>query len=428
MSLPTTAAPGDPGDVDLGLDRLAAQAGALRIFRQVFAVLAREHGAMITDVDHLDADEAVLGAFAGAGTDGMTLEQVVAACRVTDPRVDPRVVARRFEVLRDYGAITKVIDRPHERFHRAAFAPYVMLLFLRRMAAQGGQGELHQLLTLEGIGVRGAQATADDGLASVRRLVTVFRLMANQLAGLAAASPVEELRENAELLWGNRSLIRQAQDVHAAVLRRWPDLDRECATLRTALAAYGDASDAAAARLIEQAGATRALGLLPVEAWRTFARTADADTLAAVLDGIVVDAPAPWFSPQALTAALASAQAAEPSRTPPPRPASDAASVDPARPADDVEDLRALADLLLGDRGEATVLDLLDDVDDWAAGRRLLARLTAAHHHPDVAAELIWADPLRIDVSAPVPWVSHGVLRRPGPDSPEGPDRPEGPA
>lgn len=419
MSAPSTYPPGEPGSRDdpseFGLEGLAAQAGTLRIFRQVFAVLARELGAMITEVDHLDTDEAILAAFAGAGTEGLTLEQVVSACRPPGAgggRSDPRLVARRFEVLRAYGAITKVVDRPHERFHRAAFAPYVMLLFLRRMAEQGGQGELHQLLTLEGIGVRNPRATTDDARASVRRLVTVFRLMANQLAGLATASPVEELRENAELLWGNRSLIGQARDVHAVVLERWPDLDRECAGLRTALAAYGDASDAAAARLIEQAGATRALGLLPVEAWRTFARTADADTLAGVLDGILLDAPAPWFSPQTLSAALDSAQPAAPTRLPPPRPASDVAPAADAPAADDVDDLRALLDRVLGGEQEVPVLDLLDDVDDWAQGRRLVARLTAVHHHPDVPAELCWADGLRIDVTAAVPWVSHGVLRR----------------
>ena len=399
---------------DLALEGLADRAGTLRVFRQVFAVLAREHGAMITDLDHLDTDEAILGAFAQAGTDGLALEQVTAACRPADPRL----VARRFEVLRSYGAITKVVDRPHERYHRAAFAPYVMLLFLRRMAAQGGQGELHQLLTLEGMGVRSAAAGADDGRAGVRRLVTVFRLMANQLAGLASASPVEELRENAELLWGNRPLIDAARQVHATVLERWPELDRECRQLRTALAAYSDASDAAAARLIEQAGATRALGLLPVETWRTFARTADAHQLAAVLDGVLFDAPAPWFAPQALATALAESKQAGPVRTPPPRPASDPDGADGPdgadradRPADDVADLSELVARLLAEGGDVPVADVLAAGDGWPAARRLLARLTAAHHHPDVPAELVWDDGLRVDPDAAVPWVSGGVLR-----------------
>jgi hypothetical protein len=393
---------------DLALEGIAASTGTLRIFRQVFAVLAREAGAMIGDLDHLDADEAILAAFADAGTDGLTLEQVSAACRP----LDGRLVARRFDVLRSYGAIAKVVDRPHERYHRAAFAPYVMLLFLRRMAAQGGQGELHQLLTLETIGVRSPGAAADHGRDSVRRLVTVFRLMANQLAGLVAASPVEELRENAELLWGNRALIDQARQVHATVLERWPHLDRECAALRTALAAYGDASDAAAARLLEQAGATRALGLLPVETWRTFARTADAEQLAAVLDDLLFDAPAPWFAPQDLVLAVESSPTAGPVRTPPPRPVSDAADTPVTRAADDVDDLAALAAQLLAVGDEVPVVDLLDAAGDWAAGRRVLARLTAAHHHPDVAAELVWDDGLRVDPRGAVAWVAGGVLRR----------------
>lgn len=393
----------------LALDGLGAELGVLRVYRQVFAVLAREHGAMIGDSESLDIDEAILEAFADAGADGLTVEQAVSACR----RYPVTAVTRRFEVLRGYGAITRVVDRPHERFHRAAFAPYVMLLFLRRLAVQGGQGELHQLLTLEGLGVRSPRATAEDGRGSVRRLTKVFRLMANQLASLAVASPLEELREHAELLWGNRSLIGQAEDVHAHALERWPELDRDCAGLRRALAAYGDASDAAAGRLIERAGSTRALGLLPVEAWRSFARTANAERLAAVLDGQVFDAPAPWFAPQFLVTAVETARIAGPTRLPPPRPSGDEPESGPQdRPVVD-EDvaLRASVEQVLAGRDQVGVVSLLDASDGWPAGRRLLALLTAAHHGP-AEVELRWRDEFRVAADAPVPWACDGVLRR----------------
>ena len=145
------------------------------------------------------------------------------------PAVDAATVGRRFEVLREYGAISKVVDRPNERYHRAAFAPYVMLLFLRRMAAQGGESELHQLLTLEQLNVKSDGATAGDGRESVARLTKVFRLLGNELSILAAASTAETLRDNAQLLWGNEPLISQAKDVHATALGRWPELDRDCA-------------------------------------------------------------------------------------------------------------------------------------------------------------------------------------------------------
>src|SRR5205085_7034799 len=101
----------------------------------------------------------------------------------------------------------------------------------------------------------------------------------------------------------------------------------------------------------------------------------------AVLDGVLFDAPAPWFAPQDLVAALASSPAATPTRTPPPRPASDAAAVPADRPADDVADLRSLADGLLGGPGAVRVADLLEAGGDWPAARRLPARPTAAHHH-----------------------------------------------
>ena len=221
-------------------------------YRQVFAVLAREAGAMIIGPATLDVDEAILDAFAEAGSEGLAVEHAVAACR----RWDAATVGRRFAVLREYGAISKVVDRPNERYHRAAFAPYVMLLFVRRMAAQGGQSELHQLLTLEQLNVKSPSATAGDGRESLARLTKVFRLLGNELSILAAASTAETLRDNAQLLWGNEPLISQAKDVHATALGRWVELDRDCAAPRTALAPYADAIDAAADRLIERAGST----------------------------------------------------------------------------------------------------------------------------------------------------------------------------
>ena len=60
-----------------------------------------------------------------------------------------------------------------------AFAPYVMLMFLRRMSVQGGQAELHQLLTLEAHSVSDPQATSEQGQASIERLTKVFRLLGN---------------------------------------------------------------------------------------------------------------------------------------------------------------------------------------------------------------------------------------------------------
>lgn len=394
---------------ELTLDDLAGEAAVLRVYRQVFAVLAREAGAMIVDPTTIDVDEAILEAFAEAGSEGLTVEQAVAGCR----QWDAQIVGRRFDVLREYGAISKVVDRPNERYHRAAFAPYVMLLFLRRMAEQGGQSELHQLLTLEQLNVKSANATSADGVASVRRLTKVFRLLGNELAILAAGSTAETLGDNAQLLWGNQSLIDQAKDVHAVVLGRWPELDRECAALRIALAAYADAIDAAAGRLIAQAGTTRALGLLPVEAWRTFGRESSPEVLAAVLDRFLFDAPAPWFSPQTLIEAVEAGRQVSTARVPPPR-SDDTEPVPDADTgvADDVVELRAIAERLLADSDSVSIVDVLDDAGDWISARRVLAEVTAIHHHPDLDYELVWRDGVRIDIAISPSWTSHGHFRR----------------
>jgi hypothetical protein len=59
--------PGQPG-----LDDLAGEAAVLRVYRQAFAVLAREAEKMILTPQLLDVDEAIFTAFAASGSDGLT--------------------------------------------------------------------------------------------------------------------------------------------------------------------------------------------------------------------------------------------------------------------------------------------------------------------------------------------------------------------
>ncbi len=397
-------------DVQGGLDDLAGEAAVLRVYRQAFAVLAREAEKMILSPQLLDVDEAILSAFAASGSDGLTEEQVRNACRA----FPEATVSRRFEVLKGYGAVSKVFERPNERFYRAAFAPYIMLLFLRRIAERGGQSELHQLLSMEHESVSAPAATDADGRASVERLTQVFRLIANELSIMSLGADVAQLRENAQLLWGNEALISRAESVHATVLERWPALDRECQWMRAALAAYRDAIDAAAGRLIERAGTTRALGLLPAEEWRSFARTADTARLGAVLDTFVFDAPAPWFDPQVMTEAVETGGRPDTARMPPPRPAGDAdPTAEPEAPAAvDQDAIRSAVEELLATREFIKIEDVLRVAPDWASARRVLAQLTAAHLDPALPYTLTWDEGLDVAESASPAWVTPGRLTR----------------
>lgn len=397
-------------DVQGGLDDLAGEAAVLRVYRQAFAVLAREAEKMILSPQLLDVDEAILSAFAASGSEGLTEEQVRNACRA----FPEATVSRRFEVLKGYGAVSKVFERPNERFYRAAFAPYIMLLFLRRIAERGGQSELHQLLSMEHESVSAPAATDADGQASVERLTQVFRLIANELSIMSLGADVAQLRENAQLLWGNEALISRAERVHATVLERWPALDRECQWMRAALAAYRDAIDAAAGRLIERAGTTRALGLLPAEEWRSFARTADTARLGAVLDTFVFDAPAPWFDPQVMTEAVETGGRPDTARMPPPRPAGDAdgAGEPEAGAAVDQDGIRSAVEELLATREFIKIEDVLRVAPDWASARRVLAQLTAAHLDPALPYTLTWDEGLDVAESASPAWVTPGRLTR----------------
>jgi hypothetical protein len=81
-------------------------------------------------------------------------------------------------------------------------------------------------------------------------------------------------------------------------------------------------------------------------------------------------------------------------------------------PADDSGELLATAERLLASRTQVSVADLLEEADDWPTCRRVLAQMTAIHHHPELAFELIWDDGLRIDPRSCPSWVSEGWFRR----------------
>src|SRR4051794_21093573 len=171
----------------LTFDDYAAESAVLGIYRQGFAVLGRKANAMVDDAVSVGVDESILQAFADAGPAGMTIEQAVLAC----PSVPADVVRRRFEVLRSYRAVTRVNERPHEMFYQATFAPYVMLLFLRRLSQTGGQAELHRMLSMARLALDDDDTTPEVVREQLLEMTTVFRLLANPIMQLAKSATVE---------------------------------------------------------------------------------------------------------------------------------------------------------------------------------------------------------------------------------------------
>lgn len=72
----------DPESLD---DVLVGEA-VLGVYRQMFAGLVRDTGAVVDDPELVDVAEALLSAFAEAGEEGLGHEQLRQVCRTTPPR------------------------------------------------------------------------------------------------------------------------------------------------------------------------------------------------------------------------------------------------------------------------------------------------------------------------------------------------------
>lgn len=396
-------------DDAIQFDQIAEDAAVLRTYKRVFAVLAIESGKMVHSPGSIDVDEAIFEAFADSDSDGLTEAQILVRCQP----IPEGTVRSRLGVLQGYGAVVKVFERRMERYWRATFPPYVMLLFLHRLAEQGGIAELHRMLDASGQQIENPETTVEGARAEVRSTTYLLRLVVKELAGLATSADVAQLRENAQLLWGNEQLIEKARKICDTAPERFPELRKSVLRLRSALAAFIDATEAVAGRMLDRASTTQGLGFLPLEAWDMFVKRSSVAELAAPLRGLIFDAPAVWFEPIGLIEAVEAAEAVVDERTPPPRAeTSEPVSADTETVDQNIDKLTAVIEEILAGRDEVSVPELLRSFGDWIGARRVLSDLTAAHHHPDLPYTLEWNDTLRIEPAAAPAWATCGTFRR----------------
>ncbi|MGW2100000.1 hypothetical protein ACWCPX_20215 [Streptomyces olivaceoviridis] len=396
-------------DEQFGLETVAAEQAVVSVFEQIVAVLARQANAAIDDAALFRLADTLFAAFARAGEDGLTAEQIRAACSA----FPDEVIDNRLGVLRKLGAIQPAFDKPYQREYRASFTSYVSMLFVQRMLARGGQSELHQLLTMEKIRLEGGQGTPEEALEVVVGITTALRLLVAELVALTVGGTVEALRERAPLLWNAKSLIDEASAVHEILLEFWPELSRMCGELRSAIAAYEDASTNASARLMTAAGTTRALNLLPPEMWKRFAGRATVEELAEVLADQVFDAPSPWHDVADLAESVAGRSQPSGSRSTPPRSRVPDGNEQPSQEQSDAEAerLAGVAEEVLSGRDSVAVEQLLSGVD-WVTARRMLADLVAASNNDRLGYRLTWSGPVQVRAGSVPSWLTPGVFER----------------
>ena len=396
-------------DEQLGLDLVAAEHTVVSVFEQIVAVLARQANAAITDTALFRLADTLFAAFARAGEDGLTAEQIRVACGA----FPDDVIDNRLDVLRKLGAIQPAFDRPYQREYRASFTSYVSMLFVQRMLARGGQSELHQLLTMEKISLEGGHGTTEEAREVAVRVTTALRLLVAELVALTVGGTVEALRERAPLLWNAKSLIDQASAVHEILLEFWPELSRWCGELRSAIAAYEDASTNASVRLMTAAGTSRALNLLPPEMWVRFAQRAAVDELAAVLADQVFDAPSSWHDVADLAEAVAGTPQPTSGRSTPPRSRVPDSDEQPQEQWSDAEAerLAGVAEEILGD-SEAVAVEQLLSGTDWVTARRVLADLVAASNNARLDYRLVWSGTVEVRPGSVPSWLTHGLFER----------------
>ncbi|WP_345154820.1 hypothetical protein [Nonomuraea rubra] len=183
----------------LTLDSVLTDEAVLSTYRRMFAALARDSGAVVDDPALVDIAETLFAAFAEAGEEWLTHEQMRFACRAypTDQ------FDNRLRVLKGLGAIREVFPKPNQLRYRASFTSVVGLMFIRRMMDDGGQSEMHRLLALEDLNVADPRTTMEEARQSALNLARAFRLWALELITLTTGT-IEELREQAPKLWGTR--------------------------------------------------------------------------------------------------------------------------------------------------------------------------------------------------------------------------------
>ncbi len=305
---------------DAHRERLLARVSAF------VAPIAADAGAVIDDVDALDLADAVYEAFGDLAADGgLSRAQIAEACADVCP--DPARFDSRFDLYCRLGMLMPVRDKAYQQ--RYVFNPTSAagLMVFERLGQDGGVQEILTLLDRTRAGLRAGVVTSEQvqrALAQGRRGFCVY---ADHLNRLVTTAPLEELLAERRHHRSGDTLLKDAKELIALVVQRFPALAPDGDRLIREAVRYSQAVQSFIGRLLDEATAHRDFSMLDAEQYLTAALTAGANALARAFSQVIFDPANPPVDAEGIVGAV-DAVVPPPARRRAPRP------IDP-RPGDD---------------------------------------------------------------------------------------------
>lgn len=395
--------------------REEAQRSALMARVTAFmAPVAADAGAVVDDPTVLDLADAVYGAFGDLDAEGgLTRAQLAASC--ADVCSDTARFDSRFQVFCRLGMLMPVRDKAHQQ--RYVFNPTsgAALMVFERLGHDGGVQEILTVLDRTRAGLRSGVATLDQVRRALAQARRGFAVNADHLNRLVTSSPLDELMTERRHHRSGDSLLGDAKELIALVVKDFPELAADGDRLIREAVRYSQAVQRFIGRLLDEATAHRDFSMLDAEQYLTVALTADREALAQTFVGVIFDPPSPPIDADGLVGAVDQV-VPRPARRRAPRPIDPPPGEDPVALARERAERAQQRRMLTAERGlngevSADVTNAMR-LAGWPGAAKLVAELLAAHADPGLPYSVELSEALIVDPPSEVTHVSPVTVHR----------------
>lgn len=394
----------------------ARRDGLLARVSAFIAPVAADAGAVIDSVDALDLADAIYQAFGDLDADGgLTRAQLAGACADVCP--DSARFDSRFDLYCRLGMLMPIRNKAHQQ--RYVFNPTsaAALMVFERLGQDGGVQEILTLLDRTRLGLRSGAVTLEQvqhALAQARR---GFSVNSDHLSRLVTSAPLEELLAERRHHRSADTLLKDARDLIALVVQRFPALAADGDRLIREAVRYSQAVQRFIGRLLDEAATHRDFSMLDAEQYLTAALTAGLDALSRAFSQVIFDPANPPVDADGIVDAV-DAVVPRPARRRAPQPADPRSGDDPialARERRERVKQRRMRSAEMGLDGEATAdVTTALRLAGWPRAAVMVTDLLAAHADPDLPYNVDLGEALIVDPPGVVTHVSPVTVIRQG--------------